>query len=77
MGKIINSDNEPGVHFKTPFINDVKHLSGKALTLNSKPERFLTSKKKNVIVDSYVKWGAVNAVRCSMRLYRVIKSKPL
>ncbi len=56
LGEVIDSVFEPGLHFKMPFINNVKKFDSRILTMDSKPERFLTSEKKNVIVDSFVKW---------------------
>ena len=56
LGEIIESDIAPGIHFKFPFVNNVKKFDARILTLDSKPERFLTSEKKNVIVDTFVKW---------------------
>ncbi len=56
FGEIVEMDFEPGIHFKIPFINNVKKFDKRILTLDSKPERFLTAEKKNVIVDSFVKW---------------------
>ncbi|MBF6649065.1 MULTISPECIES: protease modulator HflC [unclassified Methylobacter] len=56
LGEIVKSDYEPGLHFKMPFINNVKKFDARIQTMDSKPERFLTAEKKNVIVDSFVKW---------------------
>lgn len=56
FGEIINSDVEPGLHFKLPAVYDVKKFDARVLTLDSRPQRYLTSEKKAVIVDSYVKW---------------------
>jgi len=56
LGEIVRSDITPGLHFKTPFINNVRKFDGRIQTLDSQPERFLTSEKKNVIVDTFVKW---------------------
>ncbi len=56
LGEIIRSDFEPGLHFKVPFINNVRKFDARIHTLDSAPERFLTSEKKNVIVDAFVKW---------------------
>jgi membrane protease subunit HflC len=56
LGEVIKSDFKPGLHFKIPFINNVKKFDSRLLTMDAKPERFLTSEKKNVIVDSFVKW---------------------
>ena len=60
FGEIVRSDYQPGLHFKLPFINNVKKFDARILTLDSAPERFLTSEKKNVIVDSFVKWRVGN-----------------
>jgi membrane protease subunit HflC len=56
LGEIVKNDYEPGLHFKLPFINNVKKFDKRIQTMDAKPERFLTAEKKNVIVDSFVKW---------------------
>ncbi len=56
LGEIVKNDYEPGLHFKWPFINNVKKFDKRIQTMEAKPERFLTAEKKNVIVDSFVKW---------------------
>jgi membrane protease subunit HflC len=56
MGEIVGTDFTPGIHFKLPIINDVKKFDSRIMTMDSTPERFLTAEKKNVIVDSFVKW---------------------
>ncbi|NVK54116.1 MAG: protease modulator HflC [Alteromonadaceae bacterium] len=47
---------EPGLHFKLPFIDSVRQLDARIQTLDDAPDRFVTSEKKDLIVDSYVKW---------------------
>lgn len=56
LGEMVRSDFVPGLHFKTPIINNVSTFDARVLTLDTKSERFLTSEKKNVIVDSFAKW---------------------
>jgi len=56
LGEIVGADYAPGLHFKWPLINNVKRFDARILTMDSTPERFLTAEKKNVIVDSFVKW---------------------
>ncbi|MGF1643585.1 MAG: protease modulator HflC [Thiotrichales bacterium] len=56
LGEIKNDNVTPGLHFKVPFLNSVSKFDGRILTLDSQPERFLTSEKKNVSVSFYVKW---------------------
>ena len=63
FGEIIKSDFEPGIHFKIPFINNVRKFDNRILTIDQKPERFLTSEKKDLIVDSYVKWRITDVVQ--------------
>ncbi|SDB33591.1 membrane protease subunit HflC [Pseudidiomarina indica] len=46
----------PGLHFKLPFIEEVKRLDARIKTLDGNPDRFVTSEKKDLIVDTYVKW---------------------
>jgi membrane protease subunit HflC len=61
LGEIIKDNFNPGLHFKLPFINTVKLFDKRVLTMTSQPERFLTSEKKNLVVDYYIKWQIVNA----------------
>jgi len=56
FGEIVSTDFEPGLHLKTPFVNQVRRFDRRILTLDTQPERFLTVEKKNVIVDFFVKW---------------------
>lgn len=56
LGEIVGVDFVPGIHFKWPFVNNVKKFDARILTMDATPERFLTAEKKNVIVDSFVKW---------------------
>jgi membrane protease subunit HflC len=60
LGEIIASDFEPGLHFQVPFVNNVRKFDGRILTLDTPPRRFLTSEKKNVIVDSFIKWRIID-----------------
>jgi len=51
---------EPGLHFKFPFINTVRKLDARIQTLDEAPDRFVTSEKKDLMVDSFVKWKIVD-----------------
>ncbi|MFO1418862.1 MAG: protease modulator HflC [Methylotetracoccus sp.] len=61
LGEIVKSDYSPGLYFKIPLINNVKKFDARILTLETRPERFLTSEKKNVIVDFFTKWRVKDA----------------
>jgi membrane protease subunit HflC len=60
LGEIVDSDYEPGLHFKLPVVHNVSKFDGRIQTLDARPERFITLEKKDVIVDSYVKWRITN-----------------
>ncbi|GAA6136233.1 protease modulator HflC [Oceaniserpentilla sp. 4NH20-0058] len=62
FGEIIEADIEPGIHIKVPMIDNVKKFDARILTLDARPERFLTAGKKFLIVDSFVKWRIENVL---------------
>jgi membrane protease subunit HflC len=61
LGEVKRAITEPGLYFKIPMIQNVRFFDRRILTLDSAdPERFITSEKKNVLVDSYIKWRIVD-----------------
>ena len=60
LGEIVSIESEPGLKFKTPFVNNVVRFDKRIQTLDSAAESFLTVEKKNVVVDSFVKWRIVD-----------------
>lgn len=84
LGEIVQSDVKPGLHLKTPFINSVKIFDARLQTLESESERYLTKEKKNLIIESFVKWRIIDAEKfytstngdirlANMRLAQIIK----
>lgn len=64
LGEIISIKKEPGLYFKTPLIENVRFFDNRILTLNyQEPDRFITSEKKNVLVDSFIKWKIVDPAK--------------
>ncbi len=85
LGEIVTVEDKPGLKFKMPFVNNVVKFDNRIQTLDAPAERFLTGEKKNVIVDSYVKWRIVDAeqfyistggniARTNNRLAQIIKT---
>ena len=60
LGEIVSIEGDSGLKFKMPFVNNVVFFDSRIQTLDSASESFLTIEKKNVMVDSYVKWRIVN-----------------
>lgn len=56
LGKIIKPDVEPGLHFKVPFIDELKRFDARNQILDAPPTKYLTSDKEYLDVDSYIVW---------------------
>ena len=84
FGEIVESDYTPGLHVKIPFIHTIRKFDKRILTIDAKAESFFTGEKKDLIVDSYVKWRIKDPVeyyktsggdemRASSLIYQTIK----
>jgi membrane protease subunit HflC len=62
FGEIVESDYEPGLHFKLPVVQKVEKYPNLILTYEDSEEKFLTGEKKNLIVDYFVTWRIVDPV---------------
>ena len=61
LGEVVGVKTSPGVYFKIPVAQNVRFFDSRILTMDSEePERFITSEKKNVLVDLFVKWRIVD-----------------
>ena len=56
FGEIAHSDDQPGLHVMIPAVNRAQTFEKRLLNLDKAAQRFLTSEKKDVLVDYYVKW---------------------
>lgn len=86
LGEVVSVKKEPGLYFKLPLIQNVRFFDKRILTIDTpEPERFITSEKKNVLVDSFVKWRIVDVkqyyvsvggdeVRAKTRLLQTVNS---
>lgn len=86
LGEVVSVKNEPGLYFKIPLVQNVRYFDSRILTMDSaEPERFITAEKKNVMVDSYVKWRIADVkqyyisvsgdeARASTRLMQTVNS---
>ncbi|WP_321323662.1 protease modulator HflC [Thiomicrorhabdus sp.] len=85
LGEIVKADVKPGLHFKTPFINNVRLFDSRLQTLDAAPEDYYTVEKKKLEVDSFVKWRIVDVKKfyttmngdnrlAGMRLGQIVQS---
>ena len=62
LGEVVSVKTKPGLYFKLPLVQNVRYFDTRILTLDAAdPERFITSEKKNVLVDSFIKWRVIDA----------------
>jgi membrane protease subunit HflC len=61
LGEVVGVKTSPGLYFKIPMLQNVHYFDSRILTMSTEePERFITSEKKNVLVDLFVKWRIVD-----------------
>lgn len=61
LGEVVSVKTAPGLYFKIPIAQNVRYFEKRILTMDAEePERFITSEKKNVLVDLFVKWRIVD-----------------
>ncbi len=62
LGEVVGVKTKPGLYWKLPLVQNVRYFDTRILTLDATdPERFITSEKKNVLVDAFIKWRVIDA----------------
>jgi len=56
FGELVESNLQPGLHFKVPVIDQVREFDVRVLTMDLPSRQYLTVEKKPLDVDSYVAW---------------------
>jgi membrane protease subunit HflC len=57
LGEIVRIENSPGIKWRIPLVQNVRFFDKRIQTVDvGEAQRFLTSEKKNVLVDAFVKW---------------------
>ena len=57
FSEIVNTESEAGLHFKVPFLDNVKYFSKATQFYDIPPSEVLTSDKQNMTVDCYILWS--------------------
>jgi membrane protease subunit HflC len=63
FGKLVKADIAPGLHFRIPFVDEVRRFDGRIQTLDTRAERYPTVEKKSVMVDLYAHWKIIDVAR--------------
>ena len=57
FSEIVNTESEAGLHFKIPFVDQVKYFTKATMLYDIPPSEVLTSDKQNMTVDCYILWS--------------------
>lgn len=60
FGELVESDVQPGIHIRLPFVNQVKQFDTRVLSIDLPAHQYLTIEKKPLDVDSYITWRITN-----------------
>ena len=63
LGRVVETNYEPGLHFKWPLVQNVRKFPKRILTISDRPERVFTAENEALQVDFFVKWRIVDPVR--------------
>ena len=57
FSEIVNTQSEAGLHFKIPFIDQVRYFTKATMLYDIPPSEVITSDKQNMTVDCYILWS--------------------
>jgi len=60
FGNPVKVVKEPGLHFKTPFVQDVTFYDNRILNLDPPPQEIILQDQKRVNVDSFIRYRIVD-----------------
>ncbi|GKS59713.1 protein HflC [Nitrospira sp.] len=71
LGKPVRTIVEPGLYFKTPFIQEVTYFDKRLLDYDSAPQDVITQDKKTLVIDNFAKWRITDP----LKVYQAFQSQ--
>ena len=71
LGKYVRTITEPGLNFKTPFLQSVNKFEDRVLEYDAAAEKIITSDKKHLEIDNYARWRIVDP----LKLYQTVRNE--
>jgi len=71
LGKFVRDINEPGLHFKVPFLQSVHKFEDRILEYDADVAKITTSDKKYLVIDNYARWRIVDP----LKFYQTVRSE--
>ena len=63
LGKVDRQIDDAGLYFRRPFIQQIVKYDDRVLYVDSQPEEIVTKDKKRLVVDTFMRWQIVDAVK--------------
>src|SRR5262249_30920649 len=63
LGRFVRIENKPGLHYKLPFIQDVRYFDKRVLDFEADLGEINTSDQKQTVVDTYARYRIVDALK--------------
>ena len=63
FGNPIKTVRQSGLHFKTPFVQDVQFMEKRILDFDAPPVEAVASDKKRIVVDAYARFRIVDPLK--------------
>ena len=71
LGKYVRTVSEPGLGFKTPFVENVHKFEDRVLEYDAAAAPIITSDKKHLVIDNYARWRIVEP----LKLYQTVRDE--
>jgi membrane protease subunit HflC len=71
LGEPVRTVQEPGLYFKTPFVQEVLYFDRRLLDYDASPKELLTKDKQQMVVDNYSRWRIVDP----LKFYKTLRSE--
>jgi len=68
FGRIARSEQEPGLHWKSPFVQDIHTFDKRWLEWEGSPNQIPTRDKKYIWVEVFARWRIADATKFYQRL---------
>ncbi len=63
FGKVVRMVDTPGLHYKTPFIQNVVYLDKRILAFDTPPEEVIASDQKRIVVDAFSRFKITDPLK--------------
>lgn len=71
LGKYVRTITEPGLHFKTPFLQTLSRFESRVLEYDAAAALIITSDKKHLVIDNYARWKIIDP----LKLYQTVRDE--